>query len=179
MPEWWKKNSKNVPLHHENFQKIVSFFVYECPVQRKNGNKVTPRATTFEDRGIVDGKQVSLLNVLKQKIEHKECFQCCETDSDIINIEKAIHKKYPVENHTEFVLYIENKDLRKTRTVYYSIRNALAHGTFSYVEAKNGEIYYYLEAKKEDKIKARICIKEKTILKWVDITQRMMKTGYV
>ena len=55
----------------------------------------------------------------------------------------------------------------------------LLHAVNVYVDAKNGEVYYYLEAKKDDKIKARICLKEKTLLKWIDLSQRMLKNGYI
>lgn len=31
----------------------------------------------------------------------------------------------------EMVLFIENSGLKKTKTIFYAIRNALAHGSFS------------------------------------------------
>lgn len=174
MAEWWRKNNKKIPLHLKEFQRIVAFFVYQCPVQYKDGRKVTPRAVSFEEKNIIAAKQTSLLNSMKSKIEHKECYKPCNSMQDIMEFEKSCRKKYPAENHVEFIAYIPDPELEKTRTIFYSLRNSLAHGSFSFVDSKNGERFYYFEAAKGNNIKARYCLSERTLMKWIQITEEVL-----
>lgn len=53
---------------------------------------------------------------------------------------------------------------------YYCLRNSLAHGAFEIKESKHGKIYLF-ENRKEGKIKARMRIKEKTMLDLVEISK--------
>lgn len=174
MAEWWEKNKKKIPMTREEFCEILLFYVYKCPVQQKDGHKVTPRAKTFEECGVIDVKLTRLLHLMKQKIKHKECFICCKNEKEILLNERKLTQHYDLENHVEFVLYVENKELKKTRSVFYAIRNALAHGTFSVVESKNDEKHYYIQTENRTGIKSRMCLNEKTLLKWIDLTQKMM-----
>lgn len=175
MSVWWKRNKKKVPLHDENFRKIVIFFVFECPVQFKDGKRVSARAKTFEDCSIVENQLTLLLNQLKRKIEHKDCYRCCKNSEELETFEANCRSKYPKEAHVEVVSFINNPELYTTRTLFYAIRNAIAHGSFSIVEAKNGERFYYFETSKNTVLKARMCFREKTLLQWIDITKSMMK----
>ena len=71
----------------------------------------------------------------------------------------VVHKKY---------------NLNQIESIFYHIRNSFAHGRFQIYSYKD-ELYYVFESgiikKSIDKIelKARMVIKEKTLLKWIEI----------
>lgn len=67
----------------------------------------------------------------------------------------------------------------KTDSLFYAIRCALAHGSFcihKYREKnKNREKYYLLENNDKGKLKARLIIKEDTLIKWIEIVESVPK----
>ena len=70
----------------------------------------------------------------------------------------------------EMVIFIENSDLKKTRTIFYAIRNAFAHGSFS-VSGAGEKRTYCLENRKDGVLKARIRLREKTLLNWIELVE--------
>ncbi len=73
---------------------------------------------------------------------------------------------------TEIIVYKNDSNMNKTMQLYYTIRCALAHGSFCIKEekTKNKKIkFYYFENKHNGKIKARFKIKEKILLKWIEL----------
>ena len=68
----------------------------------------------------------------------------------------------------EIVFFSKHSDMSIAESFYYCLRNSLAHGAFEIKESKHGKIYLF-ENRKEGKIKARMRIKEKTMLDLVEI----------
>jgi hypothetical protein len=56
----------------------------------------------------------------------------------------------------------------RTDSLFYAIRCAFAHGSFG-IHKSNGQVYYILENRDGDKLKARMIIQQETLLKWIDI----------
>ena len=175
MPEWWRKNKKKAPIHNKEFEEILQFFLYECPVQYKDGRPVSARAITFEMAGVTDTKLTALGRRLKRLPSVKNHFCEVKNNVDFVTYEKEIKERQKGANHIEFMCCVPNSELGQTRSIFYSLRNALAHGSFSIVTGTNGLNYYYLEAAKSDKLKFRACLSGKTLKKWIVISKEALK----
>jgi hypothetical protein len=84
---------------------------------------------------------------------------------DTDNVEEQ--RKF-VDGNSEFIVFKENSELKKLKSIFYAIRNAFAHGSFSIVN-NNQNTIYYLESAKDEKIKSQIKLKESTLLDWIDL----------
>lgn len=89
----------------------------------------------------------------------------CSVEEETEKVEKSLHFNDP---HFEMLIYIKDSSLGKTKTVFYFIRNAFAHGSFS-VFNNNGKPVYYLENKYKNKVKGRFRLKESTLLRWIEL----------
>ena len=65
---------------------------------------------------------------------------------------------------------IENTDMFRTRTLFYMIRNALAHGLFE----NKGNVYYF-KAEKDKKLKALMRLKYTTL---IDLKNRFLNKNF-
>ena len=150
----WNFNTK-YSFSNKNFSKIYSFFVIETPVEN-----VSKRGITFKQRKIdiikLNNKIKKISNDLnKNWIEIKKGINILEELKKLNNLDKLDFSR-------EFAIHSNNKN-SKTKSFFYTIRCAFAHGRFSYSKY-NKEIYYLLENEHNNKIKGRILIKEKTLL---------------
>ena len=64
----------------------------------------------------------------------------------------------------EICTLLRNENMSQTDQIFYCIRNALAHGTFSYIKS-----VYTFENFDRGKLKGRIRVNQKTLLKWIDL----------
>ena len=74
MAEWWKKNSKT-PLGDGNFQKIIEFYLFNCPCETEKGSesKGTKSYTRVSKRGVTlrsQGWTGGFLNTLLASMKH-------------------------------------------------------------------------------------------------------------
>ena len=148
-------------IHHtKTFDRILDFYLFNCPFVMKNQNKdkkdktpVSQREHTFGKYGFTGGKITSLLHSMKKDLA-KKVYSCKnEVNSN----------KIPSANKSEeFIFYVPPDRMSKTESIYYMIRNAFAHGGF---KIENG--VYFLVSKKKNKFKAIMKLKETTLLKWI------------
>lgn len=165
--EWWEKGSLSNPYKDKNFFKILDFYLFNCPVSIK-GKKVSKRAKSFEEYKISNTDLTKLLKMMKKDLVDSN-YRILKNDEDIEKTRLQLEKSSGLnDEYYEYVIFKENTEIGKTRTIYYSIRNALAHGSFSTKDIRRGRIYCF-EASKDGKIKAQIRLKDKTLLKWIDL----------
>lgn len=169
MSNWWKK-TELIPYTDKTYINIFSFYVHNCPVvfKRKKKdivchNKVSCRGVDFYSKGWDNNTLKTLLSKMKNNNGNRILYECTTSD-------KIESKMQEFENSTkscvEAIVFVENCDIYKTQSIFYAIRNAFAHGSFS-VDQSNK--MYYFESEKEGKIKAQICLKESTLLYWIDL----------
>lgn len=175
MAEWWDKKSQ-IPLDSNNFQEILNFYLFHCPVEIEKGTKkkgtlryekVSKQAATLRNQGWIGGYLNSLFAYMKHTHSgHLEYAHCTGN-----NVER---KTYEIEgnsllsdNHFEMIVVQERNDMNLTSAVFYYIRNAFAHGSFSVI-GTGATTTYYLESAKGDDVKARIRLREQTLLKWIE-----------
>ena len=170
MDNWWNKHTE-IPFKDANFQKVLEFYLFNCPVLHQNNKtRVSQRGRTFEERDITGRSLTKLLSEMKAKpASGTLLYQCLETGSnDFAQIEQ---RNRAHDLNFEMVIFIENSDLKKTRTIFYAIRNGLAHGSFS-VSGTGEKRTYCIETRKDGALKARIRLREKTLLNWIELVEK-------
>lgn len=155
MSDWWKRGT-NFPYDNPNFIKIINFYLFNCPVKLSNSNRVSHRAKIFEE---TEWKGNNLKTLLREMKRHITCV--CLTNSDDVG-----ERRKAVNGNEEFLVFIEDSSIKMTKSIFYAIRNAFAHGSFSVLD-NNGHPIYYLESSKNEKIKSQIKLKEETLLRWI------------
>lgn len=174
--EWWKSGNLVIPYNNKNFKKILEFYLFNCPVVIKGG-KVSKRAKSFEDYKIVNQGLKTLLSLMKRDLaDANNNYRCIKLTDDIernrIELERFSKLN---DEYYNFIVFKENDEIGKTRTIYYAIRNSLAHGSFSIKSTKKENIYYF-ETSKDGKLKAQIRLKERTLLHWIDLIKEFSKS---
>jgi len=170
----WLTNS--VKHKNENYFKILDFYVVNAIC-----GELSCKGKTASELGW--GKQVWKKGILKNLIfeticskEHfSDCIFIAKTNSDIRNGINNFSMDKHFHNLREEKIVVHKKyNLNQVESIFYHIRNSFAHGRFQIYSYKD-ELYYVFESgiikKSIDKIelKARMVIKEKTLLKWIEI----------
>lgn len=148
-------------LSNKNLQRIILFYLIECPVEGKS-----QRGKTFREYGYIGSPSFSSLkkNLFSlatpslrsnyhpcKKEELNDCFKNCEGIS------------YP----DEYCCFLKTYENSVIRSMFSAIRNALAHGSFNVKSYKGKRIYYFSNFKEYEK--ARIVLHEETLLSWIRI----------
>lgn len=162
----WKFDSK-YSFGDENFARIYRFYVIETPVEG-----VSVRGTTFKEKKV---SMNSFCNVLKKKTPFLKDYWISTPIKDMVDICKKNNIYESVTSNKEIVIHTNNSlhCSGKTDSLFYAIRCALAHGSFSIRKCK-GEKYYLLENCDKGKLKARMIIKETTLLTWINEVNKVL-----
>lgn len=170
--KWWNV-SNVIPYRAVKFQNIWDFYVVRCPVafsttskkaMAKKSRVISHRAETFESRGITGKVLTSLLTAMKTYVF------IIQTDDVELEYIDMTTKYKGFEDSYEFIIYKENPDLKRTKSIYYAIRNSFAHGSFS-VKDEGKERVYYLHSENKAENKARMRIYESTLLEWIGLIE--------
>ena len=163
----WYKKGGSIKYSSPNFIKIVDFYLFNCPVEN-----VSKRAKTFKDRGITKNRVSQLKRQLESTMPNIFFTENGSTVDSLVD--GFIHKNKIKIKSYEIVACVKNTDIGETKTIFNSIRNALAHGSFL-THSYNGDIYYSFETEKNSIIKSRIRLKESTLLKWIKAVDSLSK----
>lgn len=175
MSEWWNREKK-IPLTDSTFLQILDFYLFHCPAETKKASKkgtmaysqVSKRATTLRAQGWTNGNLNTLLSAMKHTASKQLKYHTFDTKTEIGFAVKRIESDTSLsDGDFEMIAITERSDMNKTSAIFYYIRNALAHGSFSAFN-DNGKRVYYFESAKDNKIKAQIRLWEKTLLSWID-----------
>lgn len=170
MSQWWKKGV-SFPNGDKNFLKIIEFFLFECPVVfPKSKKRVSQRAKSLEEHGWQgDTLRLLLTNMKNNASNHLIYSKGKAEDFDVVKqTENCENTTSLSDRHFEMMYFIVHNELKETRTIFYYIRNAFAHGSFS-VYSNNDDPIYYLENMNKGKVYGRFRLKEKTLLKWINL----------
>ncbi len=168
MVKWDFKN--NYSFEDKNFARVYRFYVIETPVVG-----VSARGKSFKERGV---NMISLCAAMKRETPFlkeywfekaaKDVPECCR--------ERGIHEKASMSQ--EIVIHTVNDQhcSGKTDSLFYAIRCAFAHGSFA-IHHYRSEKYYILENCDKGKIKARMILRESSLLKWIDVVEACPQPG--
>lgn len=159
-----------IPYKNKNFIKIIDFYLFNCPARhtyRTNDltgmkkynftfSKVSARGKTFEERGIGGGGLRTLRAAMQRTSYQGALFD--------LTLDKPEDIEQYSDRNGEICLTVKNNQMSQTDAIYYAIRNAFAHGSFSIEKG-----IYYLENVNKGKVKGRIRLKEETLLKWIEL----------
>ncbi len=170
---WYKENSKN-PYKDENFQLIIDFFLFKCPSfeiknnkDKKEYRRVSNMGISLREQGWKGTFLTTLLSSMKHTFSKQLVYDIIDCKDNFLdkfnNIISNINNN---DSDYEVIIYVKNNNMSKTSSIFYYIRNALAHGSFSISNKKYRT--YYFESKKNENVKARMRIREQTLLKWID-----------
>lgn len=169
--------STQIPYSNKNFIKILDFYLFNCPVRHYGkinnpaGNpryintfpKVSVRGKTFAERGI-EGQNLRTLRSAMRRSSDGKIYDKTFTDENDI-LQNSID---PIgQPKREICLTLKNENISQVDAIFYAIRNSLAHGSFCIDEEK----YYYFETRNKGKLKARIRLKESTLLEWINLCE--------
>ncbi len=160
-----KSFSNNLTLSNRNLQKILKFYLFECPVPG-----VSVRGKKFKDFGISGNAAFSRLkkSMLSTATGSLRGYYKPSTKSELqTNIDFMKFVAPP----NEYCVFLKNDDKTVMQSLFKAIRNAFAHGAFL-VKSYGGERIYYLE--NYDKyLKATIVLHETTLLNWIKCIQEL------
>ena len=142
--------SIDILLNRQGFRTIIKFFLFECPVQYNYGKAVSARGISFEKRKLSNKALNSLIAAMRR--------------SSDISIHTVKDNPIAPDGKNEYLIVKEHSEMSVVNAYYYSIRNAFAHGSFSY---ENG--IYLFENYRKGKLRAIGRIKEKTLLEWIKL----------
>lgn len=148
---------------HTNFMKIVSFYLFSCPV-----SDVSYRGKCFKEYGFDGQKAFAFLKseLLKNASSSlKGNYKPCKKEELNDHFQTASTISPP----NEYCIFLANEERRVMDSLFKSIRNAFAHGSFN-VKSYNGVRIYFLMNYKDYK-KAQIVLQESTLLAWIKIVQ--------
>lgn len=156
---------------------ILDFYLWGTPV-----NGVSQKGRSFADIGITGGKFNTLRGLMKAEshtgaslIEKNwvattikqipdKLFSIGQLDSIDWSNEFAVHAVGVNPNN-------RGKSLNKTETLFYLVRNSLAHGGFRIAEYE-GDFVYAFENRLRGVIRGRAVLYEGTLLNWARIIKK-------
>lgn len=165
-----------IPLNSRNFQRVIHFYLFECPVRTFNRKKkskegiiesevqthpkynyhfsrVSNRGVTFANRGL-DGAKLNSFRAAMKRV--------AETDIILLPVSEIP----TIDTKQEYLFILKNpENVSVTEGYFYCIRNALAHGSFDVTDSKD---YIFVNDDK-GKLKGMGRVKEKTLLSWIDL----------
>ena len=163
----------DIPFKNENFQKILTFYLFNSPCEISKGTKenktyipVSKVDKTFSKQGWTDKNLNTLIAKMKNMSNHLEYYPISSNQS-INTIEKNIGLSDP---NFEMIIMHTRNDMSKACAIFYYIRNGFAHGLF---DVKNNICCF--ESSKNGVTKAKVRLKEETLLKWIDCFYELPK----
>jgi hypothetical protein len=190
--KWWTTKS-NIPFDDRIFNEIIKSFVFECPsVTRKrisNGlnnkgekkykeeiQEVSARTgVSFKSRGITGDKLNTILSKIKKPLVRTGSYLVINPDGNVeLEVKKIIESSTLTDTNFELIVMKDRYEMPKTEAVFYYIRNAFAHGSFE-VKKIGKESVYLIESARGGDIKARMRLKEATLLEYIKLSKSTKK----
>lgn len=171
MASCYKKTFDNkISFNSRNFQKILEFYMFNCPVEGTSF-----RGVGFLEHGWKGPKQFSALK--------KELLKAASTSLSSHyhpckkgELEKKFAEVSIVSPVDEYCVFLKNEENTVMQSLFSAIRNAFAHGSFSVREytLKGNKTRIYFFSNYKNYLKAEIVLQETTLLNWIKI----IKAGY-
>lgn len=155
-----KSFSDDLVISNANLQKILKFYLFECPVPQKSvrGNK-------FKDFGIVGKAAYSRLK--KEMLNAAtDSLRSNYKPSEKAELESNFLLMNSVNPPDEYCVFLKHDENSVMESLFSAIRNAFAHGSFC-VKKYHGHRIFFL-ANMDKYLKAEIILHEDTLLKWID-----------
>ena len=158
---WYEFKTDKSKLENK-LNSIIDFYVFSCPSYNTN-----VQAMQLSDYGWVKGVDKSSLTRRLKNIFPKGKFVNVNTYDELFDSLNNIEELIKVKTICESVC-IKTDNSAIAEALFYAIRNAYAHGSFTMKKIK-GEAYFILENRKRGVLTARMIVKAQTLEKWIEI----------
>lgn len=170
----WFVNSINNEFITDNYRSILHFYIVEtlCDSLSYKGKSVKSLGWS-KNVWKKDKLKKLLISIIAEKRKNDEFLFYAKKIFDIktgvklLGMEKGFHRGIQ-----EKILVYKMPKYSQIESIFYHIRNSLAHGRFQ-IYKRNDSVVYVLESgfKKEDdlELRARIILKEETLIRWMEI----------
>lgn len=163
MRGYYQKYDIPTSISSKNLQKIINFYLLECPVPDRSF-----RGKTFSELGF-NGR--TAFGWLKQEMLHaadpslRENYFPCQREA----LDATFQFVESVSPPHEYCVFLQTSEKTIMQSLYSAIRNAFAHGSFNVKQYGKINIYFLVNFKGYKK--AQIVLQEKTLLAWISILQ--------
>ena len=165
------KYEKRKPYDNDKFLKILDFYLFNCPVVFENGNTVSNNSKSFIKMKYNKERYIKLNNMIR-KIFNDYYYCSDKKDENLKSIYENIDNNNNLkDDNYEFIIFKKHSNLNKTQSLFYCIRNAIAHNSFTYVNVNNKYVYYF-ESSKENVLKGMMRLKEDTLLEFIELIKK-------
>lgn len=148
-------------ISNSNLQKILQFYLLECPVEGKSKRGKTFKELGYSGRKSFGNLKNEMLKCATPSLSNN--YIPCKKDELQDNFKKCEKLSYP----DEYCVFLKSDERTTIRSLFSAIRNALAHGSFNVNSYYQTRIYYFSNFKNYEK--ARIVLHEETLLSWIKI----------
>jgi len=156
-----------INLNDKNFQKILNFYLLECPTDGKSKRGKTFSKYGFNGSGSFSVLKKELLNSATKSL--RKNYKPSKKGELAENFRFVENVVYP----NEYCVFLKNDEKTVIQSLFSAIRNSIAHGSFNYKNYKGERYYFFSNFKVYEK--ARIILKEETLLSWIKIIQNNKK----
>ena len=155
-----KTFSNRIAISNVNLQKILKFYLFECPVPG-----ISVRGRKFQDFGISGSAAFSRLkkNMLNNASSSLRGNYKPSKKNELDIYFSLMNSVNPPDEYCVFLKYDEKHVMQ---SLFSAIRNAFAHGSFC-VKNYSGTRIYFL-ANHDGYLKAEVVLHENTLLNWID-----------
>lgn len=158
--KYQKTFSGKLAISNSNLQKVLLFYLFECPVSGKS-----VRGKTFEEYGISGNSAFSRLK--KELLVSATCSLRKNYKPSVkADLQAEISLMQVIEPPNEYCVFLKYDEKRVMESLFSAIRNAFAHGGFC-VRRYDGVRIYYL-SNFDGYLKAEMALHEETLLSWID-----------
>lgn len=166
----WIDASETEGMIDDNFHRIMDFYVVFCMC-----SNYSTQGRTLSSYGWKD-KPWNTYSYLKKELEYCRDTEICHQRKAVSwkrlkeTIEKNLDSEW-YDINTEYA-YFSSVETNEFMSLFYHIRCALAHGRFSIKQHENERFYLFENGVQWGRlfyVKARCCIKETTLLHWIDV----------
>lgn len=161
-----------IDYSNTTFQTILTAYLFECPVENVS-QKAKHLNITFPQKGWGGNILNSLMAAMKRNVYSLNLeYEVVDSDKDVVSLYEEAERRMSADGKPyEILVYQKSGGYLCTKSLFYSIRCALAHGDFSIEEDTSGERVYLFRNFNKQTTKACLRLYERTLFAWIDLLQ--------
>ena len=163
-------DDKSDLVYTNNFQRIINFYLFQCPNENVSSSGIDLKSYGWKNPWKNDCLRLYLYSIATLEND-KTLFKAKNYEDVSKGIDQIKIKGKFYNTSANKVVFYTSQKYPDILTIIFYIRCAFAHGRFL-IKTIDNEVVYFFEAinpKKESVLKARLVLKEKTLIDWIDI----------
>lgn len=180
---------QKLPVGDLGIYSLLVGFVLECPSTTRHQvtvskdakgkrktkavyDPVSARHSSFRKRGITGHLLTTILAQIRRPLAKSGSYACVDRNASVEAEVTRVLNGFPGSDKChDYIVYTSRDDMPDTEALFYYIRNAFAHGSFEMIDGSGGRVFV-LESAKKGKVKARMRLKESTLLAMIDLSRK-------